>query len=161
MFTILSTISTGLEITAILFALNFLANSIRFTYNFIASIIRFIRFITPHIVHFILVTADFISWVNSFIDWQFVFETVIETIKSVAVVAYVAGKTAGEFFYSWHANHVGSISYAPQYAPAAVNPMFEVAQGMNVQTVKNLRKLGTFKSRQTKGQIIAQLLATV
>lgn len=163
MFTLFSALSTGLEVTAILLALNFIANSIRFIYGISHKIYCFIRFIAPFIVQAILATADFISWINSMIDWRLVGEIIIDSLKAIASAFYVAGEFCGKAFYRWQSDWVGTqCSFGlPEFESPdpAINPLFAINEQFQPVTVKNLRKMQSFPRSYRKQDMINALLS--
>jgi len=84
--TALGLVAELLSITALFTALNFLSNLIRFTYK-AGKFTGYIWF--TFVVPAILWIADGISYINSFIDWQFVAATFVDCLKTIVTILIV------------------------------------------------------------------------
>lgn len=126
--------------------------------------------------------ADAVEWTwNAFalIDWTEVAATVRDCLVVMIALTFTAGwwsrraaHRAQAWWCRWHANWVGSIDWAaPQPAalladapvvapaPAAINPLFDLAVELEQLSANQLRKQLSTRARTSKGRMIAAALA--
>ena len=146
-------------------ALNLFGNAVRWTYR-LGQTVGHVGFV--YVVPAVLVVADFISWVNSYIDWAEVAATVVDCLKTIISIAIVCGQYARIGYTNlcaWHAEWVGTIEYttavepARSAVPASINPLLDVANDLQSLTANSLRSLTHSRRRCSKTELIATYLA--
>ena len=143
-----------LSAAVILMALDKLATAIRWTYA--AGRYTGRLWFTYGLPAF-LMAADGISWLNSQIDWRYVAATVWDCLKVVAVLAITAWSLTCDAHKRWVGSVEWSLPATP--APAAVNPLFEMADELSAFSCKQLRSQFGLKLKTSKARLIGAALA--
>lgn len=119
--------------------------------------------------------ADAIEWtwnVCALIDWAQVAVTVRDCLVVMVALTYTAGwwsrraaNRAQAWWCRWHANWIGSIDWQqaaiPQGAPApaAINPLFDLATELEQLSANQLRRQLNTRARTSKVRMIGAALA--